>query len=74
MDDQDLRCPVCRALDWHRDGFAMRELANGAVVRERVAPSVDVLTPWSCARCAYEVPDAVALRHSLTEAATAHVE
>jgi DNA-directed RNA polymerase subunit RPC12/RpoP len=73
FDDRELRCPSCRAFDWLRDGFAMREV-TGEVVRERLAPSADLDRPWSCARCGYQVVDTSLLRRRLTEAAIAHVE
>ena len=57
-----LRCPTCRAIDWYREGLLMYELDDGTIVRERTAADDDPTAPWSCASCAYEVPDTSMLR------------
>ena len=64
-----LRCPVCQAVDWFRDGFVVVELEEaGEIVRRRVMPGDPgprTETLWSCARCAYEVPDISELAREL---------
>lgn len=69
-DDREIRCPSCRAIDWYRDGLLMYELDDGTIVRERLSPSDDPTAPWSCATCAYEVPDTSLLRRRIADAST----
>jgi hypothetical protein len=71
-----LRCPVCRAVDWFRDGFVVVELEEAdQIVRRRVMPAdpgprTEML--WSCARCAYEVPDIKRARQAARPGALRH--
>jgi len=64
-----LRCPACQAIDWFHDGYVIVEMATtGEIVRRRVmpahpGPATDTL--WSCARCAYEVPEISTLAREL---------
>ena len=54
-----LRCPVCRAIDWSRDGFTMAVDINGELHRVRInaADPAGAGDPWSCDRCGFEPAD-----------------
>ena len=69
-DDREIRCPTCRSIDWYRDGLLMYELDDGTIVRERLSPEADPAAPWSCATCAYEVPETSLLRGRLVDASS----
>lgn len=72
IDGTGIRCPECRALDWYRDGFAIWEHEDGTLERQRLTASADQATRWSCAQCAYEVPEWTVLDRSLRGAQVAH--
>ena len=73
-DPGEIRCPTCREIDWFRDGFTLRELPDSMIERLRVAPAKGDPTVWSCAQCAYEVPDPSLLLMRLNAAQERHVE
>jgi hypothetical protein len=49
-------------------------LEDGTIDRHRVAPSKDLASAWSCARCAYEVPRPGNLHRRLHEAQVLHLD
>jgi hypothetical protein len=69
-DDRAIRCPTCRAIDWYRDGLLMYELEDGTIVRKRLSAEADATAAWSCASCAYEVPETSMLRRHLVDASS----
>jgi hypothetical protein len=73
-DPGELRCPACREIDWFRDGFTLHELPGGMIERQRVAPAKGGHTVWSCAQCAYEVPDPSLLLMRLNAAQATHIQ
>ena len=70
----EIRCPACRRFDWYRDGYAMYELADGAINSQRLTPSADLSAPWSCAACGYEVKERTNLSRALTLTEVTHPE
>jgi len=51
-----LSCPVCRAIDWSRDGFTMAVDINGEIHRVRMSGAFreDTYARWTCERCGYQ--------------------
>jgi hypothetical protein len=74
----DLRCPVCLAVDWLRDGlsFAEDDWPTGEIIRERVAPPNPGHgeVPWVCDACGYQVPKRSRLFIELQRLVTADLE
>jgi hypothetical protein len=72
-----IRCPVCRAIDWFRDGYVVIEMeTTGEIIRRRVSPSDPALSDsvWSCTECGYEVVVPSKLDSALTEMKLSHPE
>lgn len=68
--DLRLRCPICRAIDWSRDGFTMAVDINGELHPIRVTdadPTAAPDTPWECGRCGFHPAYPSDLGHALEE-------
>ena len=63
------RCPVCRSIDWFRDGCLITEDEGGTVMVVRVQASDTriVGAGWSCNYCAHELLTETRLAHDLFE-------
>jgi hypothetical protein len=77
--DETLRlaCPVCRAIDWSRDGFTMAVDINGELHRVRVSPADPAAVaegPWSCERCGHHPANDGDLARHLHDFQLAHLE
>jgi hypothetical protein len=72
-----LSCPVCRGIDWRRDGFSIAQDPTERVIeRRRVAPparlgSEDV---WTCHVCGHELSGATELASFLRGLQLTHLE
>jgi ribosomal protein S27AE len=64
-----LSCPICRAIDWSRDGFTMAVDINGEIHRVRlVGPHPEQADArWQCERCGFQPAAGSALANHLTE-------
>ena len=64
-----LSCPVCRAIDWSRDGVTMAVDINGEVHRVRLddAKPDGVDAAWRCDRCGFQPIHDSDLASHLTE-------
>jgi hypothetical protein len=63
----ELRCPICRSLDWYRDGLLIEEVDDERLVMRRVdEPAGEDLPVWSCNQCSHELPTWTALSKTLT--------
>jgi hypothetical protein len=71
-----LWCPVCRAIDWRRDGFSIAEDPTRRFIgRRRVAPAGDVdFVAWACHSCGYELSSATQLAGYLLMLQLTHIE
>lgn len=69
MDAGDVRCPVCREVDWYRDGLTCIEDADGkSLVLSRAEKPREPTATFSCMSCGYEVPAWSQLGRRLTTA------
>lgn len=64
-----LRCPICRAIDWYRDGVVISELETDRVAGRRAEPAIagPTATLWSCMQCGHELLTWTGLAKSLDE-------
>ena len=64
------RCPICRSIDWYRDGCLITEdEATGdlAIVRVQASDLRIAGAGWSCNYCAYEVQPQTRLARDLDD-------
>jgi hypothetical protein len=72
----DLRCPVCRAIDWRRDGFAISiDRPTGELWRRRIGisgRSEDLA--WECRACGHALGPSLELARELNRLRVTHWE
>ena len=75
MQATDLNCPDCLAVNWTRDGFAVRRHPDGSIERQRLGPSGMALDDrWHCASCGAVVDDRSPAEIELRTIQYAHVD
>ena len=72
MAPDEIRCPTCQGINWHRDGFTMTQSGDGQVVRQRIGPSTATSADWSCQSSLAEISEVSELGARLTEARLIH--
>lgn len=63
-----IRCPICRAINWSRDGFTMAVDINGELHPIRISandPNLPADASWQCERCGYRPAYPGDLAHAL---------
>lgn len=69
----EVRCPVCRSVEWRQDGFLIRD-RDARIEIGRVAPSRGQEGLWACGACGFELTDRLPLASALTRLQQIHWE
>ena len=69
----EVRCPVCRSVEWRQDGFVV--IDRGARIEiDQVAPPRGNHPRWACGACGFELNDRQPLATALTRLQQIHGE